>query len=423
MKLFVARTCRRARRARCGSGRAARRAFAPHGCRSRGGAAALATTQRFDLVGLHWRGAGTGRVPHASRRRRVERLARRGARGGGSADAATAEAPRDAGWRLGNPCWTGPSDGHPGTALRGRVTPRSARTSSRSSGRRRPGADAPAGGARRRRSSRARAWHADESIRRATPQLRARRSSSRSSTTRPARTPTRRPVGGDRAGDRALPREGERLERHRLQLPRRQVRPGLRGPLRRHRAQRRRRPRGGLQHRLGRRRGARQLRLRGADRRPRATRSSELLAWRLDVAHVDPLGDARRTSRAATRAFPPARRSSCAPSRATGTPASPTAPARSALRAARLDRRQASRHGLPKIYEPSVVGKPRRAGAVHRRGSPRRSPWTVTVHDPAGDVGRDRTRARAPRSTGRGTRRRCRRAATRTRSTQAARVP
>ncbi len=73
-------------------------------------------------------------------------------------------------------------------------------------------------------------------------------------------------VAGDRPGDRAVPREGERLERHRLQLSRRQVRPGVRGPDRRHRAERDRCARGGVQHGLDRRRRDRQLRL---DRRSR----------------------------------------------------------------------------------------------------------------------------------------------------------
>ena len=64
-------------------------------------------------------------------------------------------------------------------------------------------------------------------------------------------------VGGDRPRDPRLPRQGQRLERHRLQLPRRQVRQGLRGPLRRHRPERHRGARGGVQHRLRRRRRAR----------------------------------------------------------------------------------------------------------------------------------------------------------------------
>ena len=42
-----------------------------------------------------------------------------------------------------------------------------------------------------------------------------------------------RAVGGDRPRDPDVPRAGERLERPGLQLPRRQVRPGVRGPVRR----------------------------------------------------------------------------------------------------------------------------------------------------------------------------------------------
>ena len=166
-------------------------------------------------------------------------------------------------------------------------------------------------------------WKADEKIRRAGPRSRP-RCASRSSTTRPARTATRRPGTRDREGDPALPREGERLERHRLQLPRRPLRHGLRGPLRRDRAQRRRRARGGVQHRLRRRRRDRRVQLsrgrgggaqlaRGAARlapRPRSRRS------RLDAV---------RSSRAATHASAPGFPSSCARSPAIATRASPTA--------------------------------------------------------------------------------------------------
>ena len=74
-------------------------------------------------------------------------------------------------------------------------------------------------------------------------------------------------VGGDREGDPGLPRQGKRLERHRLQLPRRPVRQGLRGSRRRDRQERRRRARGGLQHRLRRSRGARRIRLARRGRR------------------------------------------------------------------------------------------------------------------------------------------------------------
>ena len=70
------------------------------------------------------------------------------------------------------------------------------------------------------------------------------------STTRPGRTRYSRLAGaGGRPGDRGLPREGERLERHRLQRARRPLRHGLRGTVRRHRPERRRRAREGVQHR------------------------------------------------------------------------------------------------------------------------------------------------------------------------------
>ena len=49
------------------------------------------------------------------------------------------------------------------------------------------------------------------------------------------------PVGVDRARHRGLPRAGKRLGRHRLQLSRRRVRPGVRRPLRRDHEERRRR--------------------------------------------------------------------------------------------------------------------------------------------------------------------------------------
>jgi hypothetical protein len=55
------------------------------------------------------------------------------------------------------------------------------------------------------------------------------------------------------------------VERHRLQLPRRSLRHGVRGPGRGCRAQRRRRARAGVQRRHGRRRADRELQLDDAD--------------------------------------------------------------------------------------------------------------------------------------------------------------
>ena len=78
----------------------------------------------------------------------------------------------------------------------------------------------------------------------------------------------------DRARDRGLPREGKRLGRHRLQLPRRRVRPGVRRTLGRHRAQRRRRTLGRVQQGHRRCVDDRQLRTRRLRRRRSRTRSS-----------------------------------------------------------------------------------------------------------------------------------------------------
>ena len=117
------------------------------------------------------------------------------------------------------------------------------------------------------------AWGADESIRRAAPLLRARREDGvRASHGHAERLRARRRAG-DHPLDLHLPRALERLERHRLQLPRRRLRAHLRGARRRHRPPRGRRAHGGLQHRQRRHRRDRQRRAGAADDRPRGTRS------------------------------------------------------------------------------------------------------------------------------------------------------
>ena len=91
-------------------------------------------------------------------------------------------------------------------------------------------------------------------------------------------------------GDPALPRALERLERHRLQLPRRQVRPGLRGSRRWHR------PRTSIgAHAGGFNTGSVGVAVIGnyeSAALPAAARAAleKLLAWRLDVGHVHPRG-------------------------------------------------------------------------------------------------------------------------------------
>ena len=93
-------------------------------------------------------------------------------------------------------------------------------------------------------------WHADESIRRAAPTYAPELKMVFVHHTDTATTRAVLGLGPDRARDLRLPRAHERLERHRVQLSRRQVRHGLRGPLRRHDEARDRGADEGVQHRL-----------------------------------------------------------------------------------------------------------------------------------------------------------------------------
>jgi len=74
-------------------------------------ALAAATAPRFDLVGLHWRGPGS--VSFSTRSLAGRWSAWRGAapEAEDAPDVLTREAAREASWRLGSPYWTGPSDG------------------------------------------------------------------------------------------------------------------------------------------------------------------------------------------------------------------------------------------------------------------------------------------------------------------------
>ena len=239
-------------------------------------------------------------------------------------------------------------------------------------------------GARRRGGERPaivsrQAWGADEKIVRATP-LYAPDAPAR------GRAPHgghellhARAGGGDRARDRGLPRAGERLERHRLQLPRRPFRHGLRGPRRRHRPQRDRRARAGLQHRHGRRRADRQLLVATSAARHSGTRSSGCSRGgstsRTSIRSRPSCYTSgrqrevpRREARDAARDL---RASRHRPERV---------PRQPRLRAAaRADPRVAAT-GLPKLYAPTVAGRARRADPLP--GAPllgaRRGRSTVT---------------------------------------------
>ena len=310
--------CRRLRRRRT---RPSSRAT----CRSRGeralaghGAAGALQSRRPALAR-----AGHGPVPDALARRTLEPVGGRGAGGRGPAGRGHGRARPARGWRLGNPWWVGPSD-RIEYRLRGRVTRlRAFFVWSPQAGV--PAADAAADRRAADRAAERLGRRRDDPARE--PLVRDRGAARDRPPHGGHERLQRSPGAGDRAGDPALPREGERLERHRLQLSRRPLRPGLRRPLRRHRPQRRRRARRGLQHRL--RRGRRARRVQLAARRPRrhATRSRG----------CSPGGSTSRTSirsrrspssPAATPASRRACRSSCARSPATATPASPTVPGR-----------------------------------------------------------------------------------------------
>jgi hypothetical protein len=87
-----------------------------HGQRS---LAATAPT-RFDLVGVHWRGSGSVEFRTRSTAGRWSRWHRAAPEGEDLPDAGSAETRPERGWRLGNPYWTGPSN-RIAYRLRGRV--------------------------------------------------------------------------------------------------------------------------------------------------------------------------------------------------------------------------------------------------------------------------------------------------------------
>jgi hypothetical protein len=76
----------------------------------------------YTLVGLHWQGSGEVRFRTRSSRGRWSRWQPASAEAGDAPDAGSSEADRRPGWRLGSPWWAGPSD-----ALQVRATGRVAR--------------------------------------------------------------------------------------------------------------------------------------------------------------------------------------------------------------------------------------------------------------------------------------------------------
>ena len=103
-------------------------------------------------------------------------------------------------------------------------------------------------------------WGADESIRGSAPRYNATIKAGFVHHTAGTNGYSAAEVPEDPARHLRVPRQGQRLVRHRLQLPRRPVRPALGGPVRRHRPGRRRRAHRRLQRRHLRGVGDRQLR-------------------------------------------------------------------------------------------------------------------------------------------------------------------
>ena len=214
----------------------------------------------FDLLGARWR-ARAGAERRGARAREPRGRGRAGRRLEPDAGGAVSHA---------EPVWLPGSDVAAAARARGR-----GRVPHRARGGRSQPAAAVCGRSRRRPISptiisRA-GWGADESLKRAAPRYARRHAHGVRPPHRHAERLRARGRAGDHPLDLHLPRALERLERHRLQLPRRRLRAGLRGARRRHRPARDRRANAGLQHRQRRhrrdRRTARSRRSRAADAR------------------------------------------------------------------------------------------------------------------------------------------------------------
>ncbi len=224
--------------------------------------AAVIPQRPFDLVGVHWRGSGRVelRTLAASGTWSPWRLAAPEAED--RPDRGVSERSRS-GWTVGNPWWA------PGST---RLEVRTVGKVTQSAGLVRtqpvcayPAAHGGDGGLAEDRAEKRLERQREDRAERATLCARA--------ALRPRPPHGRlqlvqaRGIRGDRSRHRALPREGQRLERHRLQLSRRPLRPGLRGAGRRDAAQRHRRSRGGVQHRVSGRRCPRDVLGQGPDSR------------------------------------------------------------------------------------------------------------------------------------------------------------
>ena len=209
----------------------------------------------------------------------------------------------------------------------------------------------------------------------------------------------RRPGARDHPRHLRVPHAVPRLVRHRLQLPRRPLRPDLGGPVRRRRPSRRRRAHARLQRRRVRDVRDRQLRDRPAAGRrcstPTAGCSPGSSACTASSAgsHAavgDQAGTSRRSTGTATSARPPAPAS-------TSTPRS----RRSGTLAAAYQKSFASRNRTANLAGTAAPGRrrcatrpPSRATCCAPAGSPASPPGTVAASGLSGADLRDRRRRR-----------------------------
>ena len=257
-------------------------------------------------------------------------------------------------------------------------------------------------------------WGADESIRRGPPSYAADVRFAIVHHTAGRNDYTRAEARRDREGDPALPRAGERLERHRLQLSRRPLRHDLRGPVRRSRPERHRRARAGLQHRLRGNRAARDVRQHGAVAgRPRTRSRGSSPGGSISRTSIRrPSSRTSRAAASATRAGSRSLLSAVSGHRDTGFTECPGNALYARLGRDRgvRPRRSAGRR--------SSSRRPRRAArrSACGRGCRASQPWTVAITTLGRRRGRSADRARARPSTGPGIRPARRRAPTRGRS-------
>ena len=321
----------------------------------------------------------------------------------------TDERARLASWRLGNPWWVGPSD-RIEYRLRGKVTRLRAYFVWS------PPAGVPARTLQKAGSPAIvprSGWNADEKIRRSTPAF--------ASAIRLAVVHHTAGANGYTAAQ--SPSIVRAIELYHVKgngwndigynFLDRPLRDGLRGPVRRHRAQRRRRARRGLQHRVGRRCGAGRVQL--------ARRLGEGAGLAREAARLAPRSRARRSCEHAVVHL---RRQRALPGRPAGLPPhglrSPGhrlhgLSGDGALQPADHDRRGGRDHRPAEALRARRHGSGARAPSGSKRGSRRRSRGPSTSTTRSGTPSR-RARDSARTSTGPGTRRWRRPEATRTRS-------